>query len=187
MSLKIKVITCSTRPGRVGPTVSAWIAGEARARDGFDIEVVDLADLALPVYDEPKHPSLQDYTHNHTKRWSAIVDEADGFIFVTPEYDFFPPASVVNAVQYLLLEWAKKPAGVVSYGGVSGGLRAMQVLRTLLGNVGMVALNKSVPIPFVSKKIEDGKLVANDEMGQGAGAMLDELEKWGAALKPMRG
>ncbi|MEC7765180.1 MAG: NAD(P)H-dependent oxidoreductase [Pseudomonadota bacterium] len=187
MPLKIKVITCSTRPGRIGPAVSDWIAGVAETRDALEIELVDLADLNLPVYDEPKHPSLQDYAHDHTKRWSAIVGEADGFIFVTPEYDFFPPASVINAVQYLLVEWAKKPAGVVSYGGVSGGLRSMQVLRTLLGNVGMVALNKSIPIPFVGQKIQDGKLVANDEMGQGATIMLDELEKWGAALKPMRG
>lgn len=187
MSYKIKVITASTRPVRVGPIVTAWIAELARERAAFEVEVVDLAEIDLPLLNEPKHPAMRDYQHDHTKRWSKIVDEADGFIIVTPEYDFFPPASIVNAVQYLLHEWAKKPAAVVSYGGVSGGLRAMQVLRTLLSNIGMVALNKSIPIPFVAKMIEDDVLTPNEQMLDGAKVMLDELENWAALLKPARG
>ncbi|MBV7408022.1 NADPH-dependent FMN reductase [Maritimibacter sp. DP1N21-5] len=185
--LKIKIITASTRPGRIGPVVTDWIAGVARERAAFDIDVVDLAELDLPLMNEPKHPSMQDYQHEHTKRWAAIADEADGFIFVTPEYDFFPPASVVNALQYLLLEWSKKPAAVVSYGGVSGGLRSMQVLRGLMGNLNMVALSKSIPVPFVHRMVKDGVLEPNEAMIDGAKLMLDELESWGRGLREMRG
>ncbi|WP_298492746.1 NADPH-dependent FMN reductase [uncultured Maritimibacter sp.] len=185
--LKIKVITVSTRPGRIGPVVTDWIAALAAERAAFEVEVVDLAELDLPLFNEPKHPSMRDYQHDHTKRWAAIVGEADGFVFVTPEYDFFPPASIVNAVQYLLHEWAKKPAAVVSYGGVSGGLRSMQVLRGLLGNLNMVALSKSIPIPFVHGMIKEGVLEANQTMGDGAKLMLDELESWGRGLRAMRG
>ena len=143
--LKIKVITVSTRPGRIGPVVTDWIAALAAERAAFEVEVVDLAELDLP------------------------------------------PASIVNAVQYLLHEWAKKPAAVVSYGGVSGGLRSMQVLRGLLGNLNMVALSKSIPIPFVHGMIKEGVLEANQTMGDGAKLMLDELESWGRGLRAMRG
>ena len=66
----------------------------------------------------------QHYEHEHTKRWSAIIDDADAFVFVTPEYDYFAPASLVNAIQCLAKEWNYKPAGIVSYGDISGGLRA---------------------------------------------------------------
>lgn len=187
MSLKLKIITASTRPGRIGPVVSDWIAGLAAERAAFEVEVVDLAALDLPLFNEPKHPRLQDYQNEATKRWAAKVDEADAFIFVTPEYDFFPPASVINAIQYLLVEWGRKPAGTVSYGGVSGGLRAAQVLRQLLGNLNVMATSKSVPIPFVFPMIKEGTLEATPPMLEGAGVMLDELEALAPALKTARG
>lgn len=186
MALNLKIIIASTRPGRVGPTVAAWIRDVAEAHDAFNVELVDLADVALPFLDEASHPAKQAYEHEHTKAWSKIVGEADAFVFVTPEYDFFPPASVVNAIQVLLLEWKYKPAGVVSYGGVSGGLRSAQELRQLIGNVGMVALPQVVPVPFFPKHIEEGTFTANEPMQQGAKGMLDELAKWAEALRTMR-
>ena len=187
MSLKVKVIISSTRPGRVCPLFAGWIAGLATERDGFDVELVDLAELALPLMDEPKHPVMKDYQHDHTKRWAAIVDEADAFIFVSPEYDSFPPAAVINAVQYLVHEWNRKPAGFVSYGGVSGGTRAMQELRMLLSNLGVMPLHKSVPVPFFPQFIKDGVLTPNEQMADGAALMLNELADWAGALKTIRG
>src|SRR5690625_7021422 len=77
MSLKLQVIICSTRPGRVGPSVANWFADFAAKHEEFDTTLVDLADFNLPVYDEPQHPRLQDYQHEHTKRWSASVAAAE--------------------------------------------------------------------------------------------------------------
>ncbi|GHF55883.1 NADPH-dependent FMN reductase [Seohaeicola zhoushanensis] len=185
--LKLKIIIGSTRPGRIGPTVATWAAEAAKAHGGFEVETVDLAEIDLPLLDEPNHPARKEYTKDHTKRWSAIVADADAFVFVTPEYDYFPPASLINAIQCLSQEWKYKPAGMVSYGGISGGLRSAQELRQLLGNLSMVALPGVVPVPFFSKFIEDGKFTPNKEMADGASGMFGELAKWANALKPMRG
>ena len=87
MPLKLDVIVCSTRPGRVGLTVSEWMIEQARKHGIFDVELIDIADVNLPIYDEPRHPTLQQYEHEHTKRWSAIVGAADAYVFVTPEYN----------------------------------------------------------------------------------------------------
>ncbi len=187
LSLNLKIIIGSTRPGRVGPTIARWIEEFAREQGGFEVELIDLAALELPLFDEPAHPRLRQYEHDHTKRWSAIVESADAFVFVTPEYDFFPPAALVNAIQCLALEWGEKPAGIVSYGGVSGGLRAAQVLRQLLGNLNVVALPGTVPVPFFPQFIDEEQVFRpNDQMRQGAGAMIDSLLKWAAALRTMR-
>ncbi len=184
--MKLKIIIGSTRPGRVGPVVARWVDTVAREFGKFDVDLVDLAEVNLPLLDEPAHPRLKQYTHDHTKRWSAIVEEADAIVFVTPEYDYFPPASIINAVQCLLLEWAKKPVGIVSYGGVSGGLRSTQMLRLLLGNVGAVPLSRSVPIPFVPQFIKDGVLQPNEPMIEGANGLLADLHDWAESLKTMR-
>jgi len=186
-SLKLKIIIGSTRPGRVGPTIARWVEQLSTEASPFDVELVDLAELNLPLLDEPAHPSLQKYEHEHTRRWSEIVASADAFIFVTPEYDFIAPASLINAVQVLLREWAYKPAGVVSYGGISAGLRAAQSLRQLLGNVNVHALPQAVPVPMFPQFIsEDGVFTPNDVMKSGAVLMLTELEKWATALKGLR-
>lgn len=187
MALKLNIIIGSTRPGRAGPTVAAWFDGFAREHGKFDVELVDLADFGLPLLDEAAHPRLQKYEHETTRRWAASVASADAYVLVTPEYDFFAPASLVNAVQCVLREWHYKPAGIVSYGGISGGLRATQALRQLLGNVNVHALPQSVPIPFFSKFIgDDGVFVPNEPMVEGAKLMLSELHRWAVALKTMR-
>lgn len=187
MTLNLKIVIGSTRPGRVAPVVANWVYEAARAHGGFEPQVVDLADLNLPLLDESEHPARQQYRHEHTKQWSAIVTGADAFVFVTPEYDSFAPAALVNAVQVLFHEWRYKVAAVVSYGGVSGGLRAAQSLRQLLGNVGIMAIPQTVPIPFFSELIgEDGQLTPNDKMAQGASDMFSELQRWAGALKPLR-
>lgn len=130
---------------------------------------------------------MQNYVHETTKNWADSVRSADAYVFVTPEYDYFPPASIVNAVQFLLHEWSYKPAGIVSYGGVSGGLRATQALRQLLGNVNVHALPQTVPVPFFSQFIgDDGVFVPNEQIAEGAKVMLGELHKWATALKTIR-
>ncbi len=187
MSLKLKVIIGSTRPGRGGPAVATWVYEFAKANGNFDVELVDLADFALPILDEPAHPAMRKYEHEHTKRWSESVASADAFLFVSPEYDYFVPASLVNAIQYLFHEWTYKPAAIVSYGGVSGGLRGSQELRQLLGNKNVMAINQPVPVPFYSQNIgDDGVFQPNEATSAGTTTLLKELHKWAVALKPMR-
>ena len=187
MPLKLNIVLGSTRPGRAAPAIGRWVEEAARAHGRFDVELVDLVDVALPLLDEAAHPIAQAYENETTRRWSASVDAADAFVFVTPEYDYFPPAALVNAVQVLMREWAYKPAGVVSYGGISGGLRAAQELRQLLGNVNVHALPQSVPVPMFAQLMgEDGALRPSESMARGAATMLDELHKWAAALRTIR-
>src|SRR5258708_36559191 len=116
----LQIIIGSTRPGRVGPAVADWIYERAIAHGGFSVELIDLAEVNLPLFDEPKHPRLRDYTHQHTKDWSAPISRADGFIFVAPKYNYGFNAAIKNAIDYLHGEWQGKAVGFVSYGGVAG-------------------------------------------------------------------
>ena len=185
MPLSLKIVIGSTRPGRAGPAVARWVAETARAEGAFEVELVDLAEVALPFLDEARHPAMQAYEKAHTKAWAATVAEADAFLFVTPEYDGFPPAVLVNALQVLAVEWRYKVAGIVSYGGVSGGLKGAQALRELAGNLSMMTL-PAVPVAFFSEAMgEDGALAPNDKVTQGLGLMLGELQKWAGALHPL--
>lgn len=188
MALKLQVIICSTRPGRVGPSVAKWFAEFAATYDGFDTTLVDLADFELPVYDEPQHPRLQDYRHEHTKRWSASVSAADAYVFVTPEYNYCPPPSFINALNYVYKEWNYKPCGFVSYGGVSGGMRAVQVEKQLVTTLKMMPMVEGVAIPMVATLLDEAKVfTSNPLIDDSAQAMLAELHKWAMALAPMRG
>lgn len=186
MSLTLHIIVCSTRPGRVGLSVAQWFHEIARQHDKFDARLVDLAEFNLPVYDEPKHPTLQQYQHEHTKRWSASVSAADAFVFVTPEYNFGPPPSLVNALNYVYKEWNYKPAAFVSYGGVSGGIRAVVAEKVTLTTLKMVPIMESVMIPMVAQQMENGRFRAKEIHETSATVLLNELARWAAALKPMR-
>ncbi|MCP1632705.1 NADPH-dependent FMN reductase [Kerstersia gyiorum] len=137
---RLHIIVSSTRPGRVGPKIAAWFQQFAAEHGGFDAHLVDLADFELPVYDEPNHPRMQNYQHEHTRRWAASVAAADAFVFVTPEYNFTAPPALFNALQYVYNEWNYKPASFVSYAYASGGLRAVQEVKTLLTSLKIVPL-----------------------------------------------
>jgi len=188
MTLKLHTIIMSTRPSRMGPAVATWFHSHAKAHGKFDAELVDLAEFKLPVFDEPKHPRLGQYEHEHTKRWSASVKAADAYVFVSPEYNYGPPPSLINALTYLAGEWAYKPLAIVSYGGISGGVRSAQVTRSIATTLKMMPIPEGVPVPNFAQFIgEDKVFTPNDPMKQGATLVLDELFKWAGALKPMRG
>lgn len=186
--MKLNVIIVSTRPTRIGKTVADWFFPYAQSHaSGFDeVVLTDLAELDLPLFDEPKHPAMQQYQHDHTKKWSEIVAGSDAFVFVLPEYNFIAPPSFFNALSYLVKEWNYKPAGFVSYGGVSGGLRAVQSAKPVMTTLKMMPLTEQVMIPFVHKQVQDNKLQPNDEMIKSADALLPELAKWAKAMKTMR-
>jgi len=184
---RLNVIIASTRPGRVGPAFAQWFAEAAQAHGQFDVQLVDLAEFKLPVFDEPNHPRMQKYTHEHTRKWAASVDSADAFVFVTPEYNFNAPPSLLNALQYLVKEWNYKPASFVSYGFASGGLRAVQEIKTLLTTLKIVPLNEQVMVQNFPQTLgEDGKFKPSELHTDSAKAALDELLRYTNALKPLR-
>lgn len=181
------VIIASTRPGRVGPAVARWLVERMKKHPGLHADLVDLKEIALPIFDEPKHPRLGQYEHAHTKRWSTRMKAADAFVFVTPEYNYATPPALVNALDYLSAEWNYKAAAFVSYGGVSGGTRSVQMTKLMLTTLKMVPLFESVTIPFVTKHIgPDGAFQSIDAYDNAAKLMLDELERWSGALKALR-
>lgn len=185
--LNLKIIIASTRPGRKGPAVANWIFEMAKADGHFDVSLLDLAAINLPFLDEPHHPMMQKYQHQHTKDWSALISSADAYIIVTPEYNFAFPAPLKNALDFLYKEWNNKPAGLVGYGGVAAGTRALQMLKQVLTALKIMPLAESVTVPFFAKFInEDGIFVADEKLEKSAKDMLAELNRWAIALKTMR-
>jgi NAD(P)H-dependent FMN reductase len=183
----LTIIIGSTRPGRGGLPVARWFAERARGHGGFDVVVVDLAELGLPLLDEPEHPRLRRYTRQHTKDWSAMVEASDAFVLVAGEYNHGYPAPLKNALDYLHHEWRYKPVGFVSYGGVAAGTRAVQQLKQVVTALRMLPLFEAVNIPFYRQFLDDEDQVqANEVMEQAAIAMLDELARTAAALRPLR-
>lgn len=187
MSFKLNTIICSTRPGRIGPAIARWFDRVANQHNDFNSDLVDLADFKLPVYDEPNHPVLKQYQHSHTKYWSSSVNVADAYVFVLPEYNYCPPPSFFNALDYVYLEWNYKPCGFVSYGGVSGGLRSTQIAKQLVTTVKMMPMMEGVMVQMASTMIdEDGKFIPAKPHEDSATTMLNELAKWTKALKTIR-
>ncbi len=186
MTLKLHTIVASTRPGRIGPSIAQWFNDFAAEHGKFDPVLVDLAEFNLPVFDEPEHPRLRHYHHAHTKAWSESVASADAFVFVTPEYNFGPPPSLLNALNYLALEWNYTPAGFVSYGGISGGMRAVQMTKQILSTFKVMPIPEGVPMPMVFQNLENGKLKPADIYNTSAATMLDELHRWAEGLKALR-
>jgi NAD(P)H-dependent FMN reductase len=182
----LEVIVVSTREGRVGRIIADWFVEHARAHEAFDVEVVDLKDLALPMLNEPHHPRFKRYEFEHTKAWSATVSRADAFVFVTPEYNFGCPPSLLNALDYLFAEWQYKPVGFVSYGGVSGGLRSVQMIKMVATTLKLVPIPEAVTIPLVGQQIKDGRFDSTEKHTGSIAPMLTELRRWTDALESLR-
>lgn len=184
---KLKIITSTTREGRKGIVIANWLMDLVKDDTRFEAELLDLARINLPFMNEPNHPRFQQYQFEHTKQWSATIDAADAFVIVLSEYNFGFPAPIKNALDYLFHEWKYKPVGIVSYGGVSGGLRSTQMLKQVLTTLSMTPLVESVPVPFFTKYItDDGGFKPEEMVVRSIHAMLSELSRWSETLKPMR-
>jgi NAD(P)H-dependent FMN reductase len=187
LALRLHVIISSTRPGRVGETIARWFHGLAVEHARFDAHLVDIAQFDLPVYDEPRHPNLQQYEHEHTRRWAASVAAADAYVFVTPEYNSGPTPALLNALDYVYKEWNYKPAGFVSYGGISGGIRAVQLTKPIFNTLKLVPLVEAVVIQMAAQHLDETRQFKPQDVHVASGrTMLDELHRWAEALKPMR-
>ena len=185
--LQLKIIIASTRPGRNGRPVGNWFATLSQQYSEFEVEILDLKEINLPDMDEPAHPRMKQYQHEHSKQWSAKIDEADAFVIVACEYNHGFSGPLKNAIDYLYSEWNYKPAAFVSYGGVAGGARAVQMLSEVLTSLKVVPLYETVTIPFINKFIDhDQQFLANDVITKSAHVMMQELIHWTKALKDMR-
>jgi len=183
----LQIIIASTRPGRVGPSVAAWFHDRAVKAGDFEVELIDLAEVNLPMFDEPKHPRFGEYVHQHTKDWSATIERGDAYVFVIPEYNYGYNAAIKNAIDYLNREWQYKPLGFVSYGGVAAGTRAMQMLKQVVSALKMVPMTDAVNIPFVQQFLDGQRVLQpNDIMESAATAMLGELVRWTTAMRTLR-
>jgi NAD(P)H-dependent FMN reductase len=180
------VIVASTRPGRNGRAIADWFIDVARQHGDFDIDVADLAELKLPLLDEPNHPRLRQYTHQHTRSWSARVDAADAVVTVMPEYNYSFTAPLKNAFDYLHHEWRYKPIGFVSYGGISGGMRAAQMFKQVVTTLSMFPVPVQVALTNFFQHLKDGRFQPGQPEVDAARAMLDELAKLAPVFASIR-
>lgn len=183
--LKIAVVLGSTRPGRRGKDVAGWVAAHAQGRAGVTYELVDLLDFPLPHLDEALPASLGRYQNPHTLEWAAKIAEYDGFIFVTPEYNHSIPGVLKNAIDYLQAEWHNKAAAIVGYGSV-GAARAAEHLRGILSEVQIAHVRQAMAFSFFTDFENFTTFKPGDHHLQYLGVMLDQLEAWARALKPLR-
>ncbi|OGL21461.1 hypothetical protein A2707_05500 [Candidatus Saccharibacteria bacterium RIFCSPHIGHO2_01_FULL_45_15] len=184
----IKVILGSTRPGRFGEQPAKWIMELAKSHPGAKFELVDLKEINLPLLDEPV-PALmsQEYVHEHTKQWSKIVDEADGFIFITPEYNSGVPAAMKNAVDYLAVEWRHKPVAFVSYGAGGGGILAVNNWRSIFAYLSLLGLADHIHFNEYYKHLDEaGNLSPSDEQTAKGHLLLKNISFWADKLRPIR-
>lgn len=144
--MKIGIILGSTRPARISSALGDWIA-KTLTRDELEVDIIDLADIGLPFLDEPEIPSLHHYRRESTLRWSAVVAGYDGFVLLSPQYNWGYPGVLKNALDTLYDEWRGKPVGVVTYGG-HGGFQAALALGLVIRGLRMrpLATNPQITI-----------------------------------------
>ena len=184
--LRVAIIVGSTRPGRKADAVAGWVRDVAARHGDATFEVVDIADQALPHLDEPLPPLAGQYTQPHTHRWAATVGSFDAYVFVTPEYNHSIPGALKNAVDFLFAEWNDKAAGFVGY-GVDGGVRAVEHLRLILGELKVAGVRSAVALSVFDDFRDHTEFVPGPGHEENLTAMLDELVAWGSALKALRG
>jgi NAD(P)H-dependent FMN reductase len=184
---QLQVIVGSTRPGRRGSAVGAWFHGLAVRHTGFRVELVELAEVGLPLLDEPHAAQHGEYVHEHTRRWSESVRSAQAYVFVVPEYNHSYNAATKNALDYLCQEWVGKPVAFVSYGGVAAGARAVHALLPVVSALGMVPLSRSVHIPFIRRAVtRDGVFEPPPGLDENAAGVLEELLQLTSVLAATR-
>lgn len=183
---RIGIIIGSTRPGRHGSAVGDWVDAVAQQRQDADFDLIDLVDFGLPLLDEPLPPAMgEPPEHAHTRRWAKTVDAYDGYVLVTPEYNHSPPAALKNALDFLFAEWNDKAVAFVSYGS-AGGVRAVEHLRQVVGELKMADIRPAVALQFGADFDTTFAFRPRDFQEQSLHAMLDDLVAWSEALRSVR-
>lgn len=184
--MRIAIIVGSTRPARKGLEVAKWTHALASQRKTAEYELVDLLDYGLPLLDEPVPPAMsKGPTTEHAKRWSAKIAEFDGYVFVTPEYNHGPPASLKNALDFLYREWCNKSAGFVGYGAL-GAARSIEMLRAICSNLELADVRSAVGLTLANDFENFSTFKPQAHQEKTLAQVLDQVEAWAGALKPLR-
>jgi NAD(P)H-dependent FMN reductase len=187
----ISVIVGSTRQGRFSEKPARWIWQHLKKRDGVDARLLDLRDYPMPFFDQPLTPAWPGrpaFQHEVVQKWTAAIAQSDGFIFVTPEYNYGTSAVLKNAIDWVYPEWNRKPVGFVSYGSAMGA-RAVQQLRETAIELQLAPIRSSVHIPVATlwAHFQGGDVEAGlAALETPAKALIDDLLWWTAALKQAR-
>jgi len=178
--LRVALIIGSTREGRFAPVVARWFADRAAVRSDIVLDVIDLLDVDVP--------SAFTFDHSATVRdYVERIGLADAFVVVTPEYNHGYPAALKQAIDLVREQWKAKPVGFVSYGGISGGLRAVEQLRQVFAEVHVATMRDTVSFPFAHATFdESGQPRLSEGPDLAAETMLDQLVWWGSALRTAR-
>ncbi|HLH58986.1 MAG TPA: NAD(P)H-dependent oxidoreductase [Streptosporangiaceae bacterium] len=183
--LKVGLIIGSVRDGRFGPTVASWIAGEVERHNVFEIDVIDLAETGLPHRQQPPAMNGRHATAS-VRAYAGRIAAADAFIMVTPEYNHGYPAALKLALDSVYPEWRGKPVGFASYGGVSGGLRAVEQLRLVVAELGMVSIRNTVSFAMARQAFGPDGAPLDPAAASAAHQMLRELTWWARSLRTGR-
>jgi NAD(P)H-dependent FMN reductase len=185
--IPVAVVVASTREERLGGIVADWFVGRVDERGGYALDVIDLDATDLPDRLPAGHPARGEYP-SEVRPFADRIGAADGFVVVTPEYNHGYPGSLKNAIDLVNAEWRAKPVAFVSYGGLSGGMRAAEALRLVFAELHVVTLRDAVVLPFAARSFrERGEPDdADGRIADGVRIMLDRLEWWARALARAR-
>ncbi|WP_411103525.1 NADPH-dependent FMN reductase [Streptomyces sp. cmx-4-9] len=181
--LRLAVVVASTREGRFGPTVGDWFVPYARQHGDFEVDVIDIAGLDLPAV----QPGWSTAPTPALTELAGRLNAADGFVVITPEYNHSFPGHLKLFIDLHRSEWKAKAVGFVSYGGVSGGLRSVEHLRQVFGELHCVAIRDGVSFHGAWDHFgENGR--AHEAAGAAGAAktMLDQLAWWSQTLREGR-
>jgi NAD(P)H-dependent FMN reductase len=182
--LRVLVVVGSVRDGRFGPTVANWFTRQAEQHSGLRIDHLDLAEHPLPLR------LTQTPAADTAASLAALAERlanADALVLVTPEYNHSYPASLKNLIDWTCEHWRAKPVAFVSYGGLAGGLRAVEALRVVLGELHTATLRDVVSFHNAWAQFDqDGELEQPQGATGAAKTLLDRLAWWGHALRAAR-
>jgi NAD(P)H-dependent FMN reductase len=187
---RLVIIVGSVRDGRFGPVMASWVAEQVREHGGFEVDVVDLAEVELPLALPAESPKYAGDSYPRPESMADLtgrLDAADAFILVTPEYNHSYPASLKAAIDWHFTQWTAKPVAFVSYGGAAGGRHAVLHLENVLTELHAVTIRDGLSFPnyYLNFDLDNGR--PHDEMAAGyAKAMLDQLDWWATALRSAR-
>jgi NAD(P)H-dependent FMN reductase len=183
--LRVGIIAGSTRPGRKAAAVAKWVYDVLKSRKDAEFEIVDIEDYKLPLLDEPVPPIMHKYSKAHTEAWSAKISSLDAYIFVTPEYNHATSGALKNAIDFLFHEWNNKAAGFVGYGG-SGGVRAVENLRLVMGEIKIADVRAQVALSLYTDFENFTTFKPHEKHDKAVHAVADEVIAWGGALRSLR-
>lgn len=182
---KIAIVTGSTRPGRLNLSVAQWVLERAQQRGDAEYEIVDIQDFNLPVLDEPFPAAYQNYQQEHTKAWAAKLEEFDGYIFITGEYNHSVQPALANALSYVNLELNNKAAGIVGYGSAMGA-RAIEHLRGMLSELQVAHVQKTGLFSLFTDFENFTSFAPIEISATSVEPMFDQLTAWTTAMNSVR-